>query len=479
MEFTRELQRLLAGLLITLVLVGIISTYWAVIGPTSILGRDDNARNFEARAAILRGEIVDRHGEILAYSFRPSGSRFAQREYFEPSMHSALGYYSLRYGTGGAEAAYNSILSGDDLPYDLSTYFNENLLHLPRRGSDIQLTFDLELQRHTAALLASHRGAVVILSVPDGAVLSMVSMPTFDPNTLDNDWETLITAEGDPFFNRALQGRYQPGGTMHTILSTAALIQGISLNTEYTQADQPVIITDLTLECASTPTSSTLTLAEAYRMGCPAPFAELTESLTTNELTRIFELFQLGTAPNLQGFIVDQPTPAPTAKVTEAPSPPRLLTLEDALGQGQITVSPMQMASIMAAIINAGNAPQPYVLMATRPPDSTIWTPISRSSQSIPITTTETARQIQALMRENVSSGNARAASRSDVNIGGQAALAYSGDETQAWFIGFARTGDRTGIAIAVVIENSSDLRHVSAVGGTLLERAVRRRATP
>jgi penicillin-binding protein A len=465
MEFTREIQRLLTGILLVLAAICLLVVYWAVIGPDTILLRDDNARLFQARAATIRGQLVDRQGAVLAQSIREQSQSATRREYLYPEMNSALGYYSLRYGEGGIETAFNAILSGDNLERDLLTYFHEDILHLPRRGADVQLTLDLETQRQIVAAFGDHRGAAVVLSVPDGEVLAMVSLPTYDPNTLDADWETLVTSPGNPFFNRAVQGSYQPGSSIHTILMTAALLSGIPLDTEYENATEPVIVGEVKLECALMPLVETLTLAEAYRFGCPAPFAQLVDQLGLEQIQSTFDLFQLDAPVALPGLnnIAEIPT-------TRLSGP---IDVKEALGQGDVTVTPLKMAAITAAIINAGNAPQPYTLLATRSPSEDAWTPAQVVRPSLPITTVTISRRLQGIMREAASSGTARPASREDINIGGQAALAYSGDEILTWFTGFARTGERAGAAVAIVLEGSDDLVTASTIGGIALEAAV------
>jgi penicillin-binding protein A len=465
MEFTREIQRLLTGILLVLAMICLLVVYWAVTGPDTILLRDDNARLFQARAATIRGQLVDRQGEVLAQSIRQESQSVTRRQYLYPEMNSVLGYYSLRYGEGGIEAAYNAILNGDNLERDLLTYFREDILHLPRRGADVQVTLDLETQRQIVEAFGDHHGAAVVLSVPEGEVLAMVSLPTYDPNTLDADWEALVASPGNPFFNRAIQGSYQPGGSIHTILMTAALLGGIPLETEYENATDPVIVGEVTLECALQPLVETLTLAEAYRFGCPAPFAQLVDQLDLEQIRSTFDLFQLGSPVVLPGInnIAEIPT-------THRAGP---TGLKEALGQGDVTVTPLKMATITAAIINAGNAPQPHTLLATRSPNEDAWTPAHTLRPSLPITTVTISRRLQGIMRESASSGTARPATREDLTIGGQAALAYSGDEILTWFTGFARTGERTGVAVAVVLENSDDLLTASTIGGIALEAAV------
>jgi penicillin-binding protein A len=130
------------------------------------------------------------------------------------------------------------------------------------------------------------------------------------------------------------------------------------------------------------------------------------------------------------------------------------------------------MAVIAAAIINDGNAPQPYALVATRSPESDTWTPVEAVRPTLPYANANTARQLQDLMRNAVANGAAFNAARPNIDIGGHATIAYSGDETQAWFVGFATIAGRQAIAVAVVLENSNDPGLAADIGGTALAAA-------
>ena len=117
MNFTREINRLTTGILVLLGIVALAATYWAVAGPDTILLRQDNPRLVQAESQIHRGDLVDRNGTLLATSTINTDSSF-RRQYMYPEMDSALGYASVRYGVGGAEAAFNSLLRGDNAEGD-------------------------------------------------------------------------------------------------------------------------------------------------------------------------------------------------------------------------------------------------------------------------------------------------------------------------------------------------------------------------
>jgi peptidoglycan glycosyltransferase len=462
MQFTREIRHLLIAMLGAFGVVALAAVYWAVVGADTILLRPDNPRLVEAESRLIRGDITDRNGTPLVTSIvNENGS--VTRRYLYPETHGALGYASLRYGVSGAEEAYNRLLRGDDLPQNLLTYFENGILHRPRRGSDVRLTLDLPVQQEAARAMEGQTGALIALALPEGEVLALVSRPTYDPNTLDMDWETLVQSPGNPFFNRALQGSYQPGGALETPLIAAGLLTGYALDTPVENATRPVQVGDVTLNCAALLPSRPLTLREAYAFACPAPFAELVGSLGFSAVRAALETFRLDQPVNLTGFAPDTPPSA-------ALRPDSIRAA--ALGQGELTVTPLQMAVLTAAIINDGNAPQPYTLLAVHPPEADDWTTVPAALTIQPMTTANTARQLQDMMRLAVAQGAAQNAARPNQDIGGHASIAYSGDESLAWFIGFTTLGGRRGVAIAVVLEKSSDPGLAADIGGRVLAAA-------
>lgn len=472
MQFSRELRRLLLGILLLFGMVALSAAYWAVVGPDTISTLKDNPRLVEAEASIVRGDILDRHDTPLATSVQ-NADHSVTRRYLRPETYSALGYFSLRYGVGGAEAAFNTALRGDDLERNLTTYFSQNTLHVPTRGSSIRLTLDVTVQESLVQAMGSRQGAAVVMSVPSGEILALVSLPTYDPNTLDENWDRLKTAPGNPFFNRVLQGNYQPGGMLETPLMATALLANQPTNAPIDDASAPVTVNKVVLNCATKPPSTTLTLAQAYAFACPAPFAQLVNQQPADGVQAMLDAFLVNPPPTLPGFIAatvdDQTPPAPTATPTPVPS-----LLENALGQGQLTTTPLGMAAMTASIVNDGNAPQPLILLGVRRPDTDDWTPTDISRPQLPVTTADTARQLADLMRQSVKQGAAQNANRTGIDIGGHAALAYSGEGSQAWFVGFAVLDDKRAVVVAIVLENSTDPAEAADIGGKALEAAYR-----
>lgn len=490
----------MAGLFLALGFVVLAAMYWAVTGADTVLLREDNPRRVEAEAAILRGNIFDRDDALLAQTTVGTNSTL-KRDYLRPEVYGLIGYYSLRYGVGGVESAFDATLRGDALPPDLGRVFTRNVLHQAQHGADVRLTIDLDVQRAALLAMGDHTGAAVVLNA-NGEVLALVSLPAYNPNALDQRWDALVTAPEQPFFNRALQGRYQPGGVLQTPLMTAALIAGHPVNEVVEQAgrtltlenlalngngESATILESVTLRCATPPPSNRLTLAEAYAFACPGPFADLFQTLGEGATEDTFDLFALAQPNVLAGFTA-QPQTVTTAD-DEAESqtfmatlvPPTAaplsildeISLSDALGQGGLTVSPLDMAVLTASIIGGGNAPEPYILLATRAPDQP-WARDTQIHGSRPVTTAQVANQLQTMMRAATVSGSARRAARADITVGGHVALAYSGDQEQTWFVGYALQGQNQGVALALVLEDFGDPDTAAEIGGIILEAAYR-----
>lgn len=467
MMFSREINRVLIGVLVCFLAVGIAATYWAVIGPDTVLQRDDNPRRVLAESGIQRGGLYDRSGQLLVQSIPTTNG--LTRHTLYPETYGALGYFSQRYGASGAESAFDPMLRGDTLTQTLDTVMRNLLLHHPTTGSDVQVSLDLEIQRAAMNALGDHTGAVVAIAVPSGEILAMVSGPTYNPNTLDADWESLRNAPGQPFFNRAVQGRYQPGGALQTPLLAAALINDRQIGVPLEPATHAVTLHDITLTCAVRLPEIPLSLRESYAFACPFPFALLGEALGPNTLEATLNTFNLSNPISLPGY--DSQTPA--LAVTPLPADTDDDTLiAAAVGQGELTVSPLSMAAMAAGIVNDGNAPQPHMLVATRPPGATAWTADQTIRPTTPIATTNTARQLQDLMRYSVANGAAQNAGRPNVDIGGHASVAFAGETPLSWFVGFATVGGRQGVSLAVVLENSADPGLAADIGGTVLAQA-------
>lgn len=217
---TRFAHRRTAMICITLfcVLAGatLVTNVWR---KSVLIARDDNPRRIDSERAISRGAIFDRDGQTLATSklVQVTPSLVYSRSYPLPSAATAIGYYSERYGVGGLEEKFDTTLRGNRNLLD-------ELLHRPQIGLPITTAIDIKVQQRLARTMTGQKGAAVLLDLQTGEVLAMASSPTFDPISLEHNWDELKKDTDAPLLNRVTQGLYQPGPLIQHIHSSSSLL---------------------------------------------------------------------------------------------------------------------------------------------------------------------------------------------------------------------------------------------------------------
>ncbi|HVX29777.1 MAG TPA: penicillin-binding transpeptidase domain-containing protein, partial [Nitrolancea sp.] len=191
---------------------------------------------------IQRGSILTIDGKVVAQTVKnPDGSFL--RTYPDPATAYLAGYYSpLLYGSSNLEAAYDSELMGESGGNPITQWL-DGILHRERRGYDLTLSINQDLQDQANQLLGDQRGAAIVMNAKTGAIVAMASTPNFDPNKLYvNDgpqinaetatakayWAQLTAMENSPLLLRPTQGLYIPGSIFKTITASAALQSGVA-----------------------------------------------------------------------------------------------------------------------------------------------------------------------------------------------------------------------------------------------------------
>lgn len=459
----RSLRRLAAAMLAAFAIVALALGYWSLVRGGELLAREDNPRRILDEQRVRRGTIYDRNGRVLAETVVNPDTGLASREYVSPSVAPVVGYYSLRFGVGGVEAAQDDFLRGVGL-LDARQELVRDLLHEPPVGGDVRLTIDLDVQGTAARLLEGQAGAVVVLSVPEGEVLALASAPSFDPNELSDRWDELIADPDAPLLNRATQGLYQPGEILQSVILGAALNSGsVSVDDEWF-GPLSASVDNLILPCAGD-SLGVETIGDAFIAACPAPFDRMATDLGEDRVLAALRDFGLLSAPAL-GIPTDAVT---EEEVIAADDPGRL-----AVGQGGLTVSPLQMALVAAAYADHGRMPPVQLIEARRAPDGP-WQEVEASGNPRGTLSRASAEAMVELMGRAADEGVASAAAVGQSRVYGHAGLALSGPEatTNAWFIGFMRAGDGRAVAAAVLLENSADVSRASHIGGEVLRSAL------
>jgi peptidoglycan glycosyltransferase len=409
---------------------------------------------------VPRGTIYDRAGVALARTDFTDG--VARRVYPEPASTEITGYFSpLLYGSSGLEAFWDDELAGRSggNPF---TRALESLRGLPRRGIDLHLTIDTDLQRQAHDALGDRTGAAVLLDIETGEVLTLASSPSFDANALvvvtetDRDpaqaaFAALSSDPRAPLVQRATSGLYPPGSTFKTITAAAAIDTGVA---------RP----DSIYEDAGELTIAGHTLVEQNRPNGQQTLWSLTESLAWS-LNVVFAQvgLQLGgdaLADAARGWgwesdiPFDLPVEASRVSVTPGFLDDPVAVAETAFGQGELLATPLQMALVAAGLANNGEIMRPHLVASLAEPDGETVRE-TRPSLWRRGTGTQAAGQTAAMMVYAVENGALGTAFTPGYTIGGKTGTAETGGgDPHAWFIGFiGLPGEEPRYAVAVVLE--------------------------
>jgi penicillin-binding protein A len=288
----------------------------------------------------------------------------------------------------------------------------------------------------------------------------MTTFPRYDPNALSShdpeeirrNWERLVDDPNAPLLNRAAGALYPPGSTFKVVTAAAALENGVSMNQELPSPpvyDVPQTSADIRNFGGSTCGDGSLTLTEALEISCNTTFAALGVKLGSEKLAAEAEKF---------GFNKPSPYQLPAATSVIPPEQDVPATAQSAIGQRDVRVSPLQMATVAATIANGGQRMGPFVARQVVSDKGSVVKRFEGEDfgQVIP---ERVAGDLRDMMRQVVESGTGTAAQIPGLEVAGKTGTAQHarGKDPHAWFIGFTGSGDRQ-IAVAVVVEEGGDV---------------------
>ncbi|MEJ5313741.1 MULTISPECIES: penicillin-binding transpeptidase domain-containing protein [Anaerolinea] len=346
---------------------------------------------------------------------------------------------------------------------------------LPARS--IYTTLDANLQREAQKAINSFNGAVVVLERDTGRVLAMASSPGFDPNLFEPSninsraLQDVLSNPGNPLVNRAAQSAYPPGSVFKIVTMAAALETGLfkpedTYECGYYFTDLPgYTLTDWTLE-KELPPSGTLTLPQGLMRSCNPWFyhigLELSRAGLADKLAEMARAFGLGVPTGIQQIAEE------TGNIPDPASDE--IAVQMAIGQSQILVTPLQIASMIAAVGNGGTLYRPQVVEKIVDPDGNAeFTFKPEERGKLPVSQ-ETLTLLQDTLRQVVvnSRGTAvRAFSGLGIPVSGKTGTAQTGPglKPHAWFAAYtsANRENKPDIAVVVIAENAGEGSEIAA----------------
>ncbi|NIA20844.1 MAG: hypothetical protein GWP05_02495 [Anaerolineaceae bacterium] len=394
-------------------------------------------------AAHVVGRVGEVNKETLGTSPDGSGPSFGDDRQRVYRLHDLKGLSGIELGMERFLRGRRGIEQRDKA--------GKLLLHEPpQSGQDVRLTLDVPFQSEIEAFMSrpptplAHRGrvcgAAVVIDIRTGGLLALVSVPGFNPNTFSEDFPDLVAeGAGQPLLHRAVAGQLAQGSIFKAVTATAALHENkITPRTVFTcnrflEPGRPD-----RFKCLGR--HGPISLHRAIVRSCNVYFYNTGMSIGSAKLTEWGRRFGFGARIGLL---------LPGEKAGRLPpgEDPRNL----AIGQGGLTVTPLQSARFMALIAADGRMTEVHLVAAPRPKNRPL---VEVDMKLNPRYTAIVRRALTGVVNEEGGTGYKYV--RSDlVRIAGKTGSAQTGrsDQTHAWFVGFAPADDPQ-IAFSVVFEH-------------------------
>ncbi len=462
----RRVSTLVAALFVSLL---VSTTAIQFVEAKSLNARPDNRRTLLSTYGRERGQILV--GDTAIAKSIPTKDQYKwQRVYPKGAAYAHItGYYSFFGAAGGLERADHSLLDGSS---DKLFYRRVSDLFTGRKagGASLQLTIDPAIQNAAIKAFGNQHGAAVALDPRTGAILAMVSRPSYDPNMLATHDLGAVAKASDklnkdadrPLLNRAIGGDLYPPGSTFKIVTAAAALSSGSYSPQ-SQIPGPAVL-DLPQTSAVLPNdfpaacgpNGKTTLEHALVISCNTAFGWLGMQLGADALQTQAAKFGFGDALAIPMTVTPSQFPANPNKPQQAQS---------AIGQFDVRVTPLQMAMVSAGIANRGTVMKPYLVQSVLGSDLNV-IDSAQPEQLSDAVSPEVAAQLTSMMEGVVQSGTGTAAQISGVRVAGKTGTAQHGAglAPHAWFTSFA-PADNPTIAVAVVVENGGNAGN-EAVGG-------------
>ena len=373
-------------------------------------------------------------------------------------------------GRTGVERSYEEILRGRDgaefvvvnaMGRRVST-LTEGPPQPPVAGHDLVLTLDLEIQRAMEEAMANvDRGAAVALDPRDGGILGLVSRPAFDPNEFSHGlswarWQQLSSGGSNPLLNRAIQGVYPPGSTFKVVTMTSALSNGVAgPQTRLAPCPGGMHFGGRWFGCWERRGHGSLDFLGALQHSCDVYFYQLGPKLGLPRLEQTAHAFGLGQKTGVdlpqegRGLV---PTTDYYDKRWGAGRWRSGLLLNLAIGQGELLLTPLQLALMAAEVAQNGRALRPHLVREVRgDPGFRSGRPLQAGVGADPATWSV----VREAMTRVVAAGTGTASRVQGIDVAGKTGTAQNPHgKDHALFVCFAPAAKPT-IAMAVVVENS------------------------
>ena len=419
--------------------------YFNVVRSKDIVNSAYNTRQDTFADRVVRGSILDQDGNELARTnVTEDGSETREYPYGNMYAH-VVGYASN--GKSGLESVENFNLLTSNA-FILERMKNE-LQDKKNQGDNVVTTLSTRLQEAAYNALGDNKGAAVVMQPSTGKILAMVSKSDFNPNTVEENWDSLINSEDSVLLNRATQGLYAPGSTFKVVTSLEYIRENANYADYSYNCTGSIEHQGTTINCSNQSVHGQVNLEESLAYSCNASFSNIGLQLDISKFQDTTKDLLFDTKlPSV--LLYNQSSFSLSSSDADAE------VMMTAMGQGKLQVSPYHMALITAAIANGGTLMKPYLV------DSITNYSGTQIDKNMPesykeLMTSAEAAQLTKYMQAVTDYGTASSLSGKGYTVAGKTGTAeYSSDKSKhhSWFVGFTNV-DNPDIVISVVVENA------------------------
>lgn len=436
---------------------------------------------YYAQVRTIRNYLTPNAAHILGYI-----GEVNQQQISDSNSYYRMGDY---IGINGIEKTYEEILRGErgvrNLLVDvhnraIGTYRNGELDREALAGDNLMITIDAELQAYAEQLMQNKKGSVVAIEPSTGEILLLVSSPSYNPNLLTgryrgNNMSALTSDTLKPLFNRALMANYPPGSTFKPLMALLAL-QDTVISTNYSYACTGAYwLGRLSIGCHGH--GYCYNVQDAIKYSCNSYFCHIFKLFI--EQDRYNNVTQGLTSWDnyLNQFLLGVPTQIdlPVQREGYVPAPARYdkmygekrwrarTIISLGIGQGELGVTPLQMAHMISVIANRGKYHYPHVVRHANG--------LYAEEQRVPIEARHFEPVVEGLERV-VLAGTATVANVPGLQICGKTGTAQNPHgKDHSMFVAFAPKNNPK-IAMAVVVENSGyGNKYAAPIASLLIEK--------
>lgn len=422
--------------------------YFMVTDSETVIQDSHNKRISNREKQVTRGSIYSSDGQVIAYTKEQDGEDVRVYPFDEVFAH-PIGYSAM--GVTELEKAYNYELlrSSVTFPEQIYTQMKGEKL----RGDNLVTTLDADLQTACYNFLGDRKGVIVVLEVETGRVLAMVSKPSYNPNTVKEDWAALTSEDNQDgnLMNRAVQSLYPPGSTFKVLTLLEFIRENPDTYQDYEyECTGTEYVENYALSCFNNEVHGLLDTEQALEMSCNVFFGHISKSLNRDSWLETVERFGFNQSISFETGLAKSAFSV-TDENTEAE------VMMKAIGQENVRETPLMNAMIMAAIGNEGVLMKPYLVERLENADGKVLESTQPEEYSVTMTQEE-ADIMKQYLQGVVENGGGIYAKSDLVTVGGKTGTAqYTsyGTDHHGWFSCLAPV-ENTKIAVSVFLETGA-----------------------